>query len=182
MTKLAWPAALALGFTLGSVATHQSAPTTPDNAELAEMYRIDQADRAGDLSKLDWKAIAEHDDAHQKRVAEMLGQDLVKTPRDYYHAAMVFQHASTPQGYKMAHELAMISAAKGEPDAKWLCAASWDRLLRSLKQNQRFATQYSSKNMKSFELDPVDPEPTDSMRKALDCPTLQEAKRRAKDF
>ena len=134
------------------------------------------------MKDTDWDKIATIDRQNQIRTAELLKEDKVKTANDFYHAAMIFQHADGKQGYKLAHELSMISAAKGNKNAKWLSAASWDRFLGSIKENQRFGTQYSSKDGKTFQLNPTDPEPTDSMRKEMNCPTLQKAKDRAKDF
>lgn len=183
MARFTTPATLIAAFSIGAVTSKLPEPQIQNNQELQQMYNQDQADRQGDIEKLDWHKIIENDLAHQKRVAEMLQQDLVNSPTDYYNAAMIYQHASTPQGYKLAHELAMIAASMGHKNAKWLSAASWDRFLRSIKHNQRFGTQYYSEHgTNKFQLGETDKEVTDYMRKALRCPTLQQAKDRAKNF
>lgn len=148
-----------------------------DNPRLKAIYAEDQSIREGEFTKLDWKKINKLDAEHRDEVTKMLKDGTVVTGTDYYHAAMVFQHASEKQGYKLAHELAMIGAAHGSKEARWLSAASWDRFLQSIKENQRFATQYNSTDGgKTFTLGTVDPEVTDAMRKSLDCPTLAQAK------
>ncbi|MCA0359436.1 MAG: hypothetical protein LCH41_00090 [Armatimonadetes bacterium] len=162
-----------------------------DNARLAEIYKQDQADRQGPIENLDWEKVSARDQQRQDELKAMLARGEVVTGQDYFHAAMVFQHSMDKQGYKLAHELAWIGASMGNRSAKWLSAASWDRLLVSLGENQRFGTQYRQKDPANhkpgdkmvFELTPVDDDgATDGMRKALDCPTLEEAKRRAADF
>lgn len=175
-------------FTLGATTTltlnspQEPPQTPPDNARLQAIYDEDQKSREGDLQKLDWKKLLALDEAHRKEVSQMLLEGKVQTAKDYYNAAMVFQHAQDKQGYKLAHELAWISASMGNKDAKWLSAAAWDRFLQSVNEKQRFGTQYNSKDGGPFKLGETDPEVTDSMRKALNCPTLQQAKEREKQF
>lgn len=175
--------AFTLGLSLGHQDPAQDKPKPKDNEELVQIYKEDQQVRSGDIDNLDWNKIATLDRQHRIRVTEMLKAGEVQTGADYYHAAMVFQHATEKQGYKLAHELAVIAATKGEERGKWLAAASWDRFLRAVNENQRFGTQYTRDSGEtSFKLAETDPEVTDAMRKAMNCPTLEEAKARAKDF
>lgn len=185
-------AVASLAFWVGRQSAESPAPKqTPDNARLAQIYKEDQADREGPIEKLDWHKISERDLARQAEVKKLLDKGEVVTAKDYYHSAMVFQHASDKQGYKLAHELAWISASMGDKSARWLSAASWDRLLLSMGDKQRFGTQYRSRpdvkfkpgDKMEFELSPLDEGAvSDAMRAALGCPTLEEAKKRAKDF
>ena len=161
-------------------ARHAEGKRIKDNAELAELHKQDQADRSGDFKDIDWAVVGPRDEARQRRVRELLDADAVHTANDYYHAAMVYQHANGAEGVQLAHELAMIAAVLGNKDAPWLTAASYDRFLVRLGRPQRFGTQYSAKTGEPFRLDPIEPGVTDGMRAALGCPSLQEAKDREK--
>lgn len=151
------------------------APATASNSgELAAIFKADQADRQGII---DWHAVSERDEAREKRVREILASGGIQTPGDYYHAAMVFQHSTDGDGMHLAHELAMIGASLGDRKCRWLAAASYDRLLNRLGQQQRFGTQYLGTNGPPT-LGPVLPGVPDSMRAALNVPTLEQAKAR----
>lgn len=119
------------------------------------------------------------DEARELRVKELIQAGALTTGADYFHAAMILQHASEPDDYLLAHDLCVIAIAKGEERAKWLAAASLDRFLMSIGRAQRFATQFVSK--RSFHppvLAPVDPKVPDHLRRELNVPSLQEAKAR----
>jgi hypothetical protein len=108
----------------------------------------------------------------------MLEAGVVVTALDYYNAAMIYQHAQGVEGSALAHELAMISAAMGYERARWLTAASWDRLLVRLDRGQRFGTQYTVDAAGTKTLEEMEPGVTDAMRTAMHCPTLEEAEAR----
>jgi hypothetical protein len=147
-----------------------------DSAELQALFDADQADRQ--IRPPDWSVVGPRDRAREARVHEMLEAGLVVTALDYYNAAMIYQHAPGIEGSEMAHELAMISAALGNDRAKWLAAASWDRLLVRLDRGQRFGTQYTVDAEGTKTLEEMEPGVTDAMRAAMHCPTLEEAKAR----
>lgn len=154
------------------------AQSQENNAEIAQMFKEDQADRSGDLSATNWHEVAERDEKRRTRALELVKDGSLKTGTDFFHAAMIFQHSEEPDGYKMAHELSVIAVSLGHPTAKWLAAASWDRFLLSIEHKQRFGTQFWIKDKKAS-LQPVDEKITDSMRKFMNCPTLEQAKQRA---
>lgn len=160
-------------------AAPSSAPTTaPDNnAELQALCDADQADRQ-DLGSTNWLQVSARDKAREQRVREMLDASLIRTPRDYFNAALICQHSMALDGIQLAHELAMISASQGDSRARWLMAASYDRLLNRLGQPQRFATQYSQKSGEPYKLGELRPGVTDDMRRAINVPTLDEARAR----
>jgi hypothetical protein len=125
----------------------------------------------------DWEAIGIRDDERELRVKELLAAGPLGDGAAYYHAAMVLQHAATPDDYLLAHDLCVIAISKGESKAKWLAAASMDRFLMSVGRPQRYGTQYqSTKRSRSPQLYPVDPSVSDVLRKELDVPTLAQAK------
>jgi hypothetical protein len=151
-------------------------PAPADSAELQSLFDADQADRQ--VRPPDWSVIGPRDRAREARVHEMLEAGVVVTALDYYNAAMIYQHAQGVEGSALAHELAMISAAMGYERARWLTAASWDRLLVRLDRGQRFGTQYTVDAAGTKTLEEIERGVTDAMRTAMHCPTLEEAEAR----
>src|SRR5688500_293761 len=72
----------------------------PDNLELQEIYKADQADRTS--GQIDWIVVSKRDSARMARVYELLESNKVVTGKDYYNAAMVFQHGSDTVASSMA--------------------------------------------------------------------------------
>ncbi|GJQ27851.1 MAG: hypothetical protein HBSAPP02_28830 [Phycisphaerae bacterium] len=154
-----------------------SSPASPDSADLLMLYEQDQADRTGNPT--DGVTMYQRDVQRRVSVRKLLDEGAVRTGADYYHAALVFQHADDVEGIQLAHELAIIAAVLGNREARWLAAASYDRLMMDLGRYQRFGTQFQSANGEMMHLVPIDrPGVTDAMRAALDCPTLKEAQQR----
>ena len=155
-------------------------PQGNDNAELARLMAEDQADRTPDDPKLiDRKIVGPRDAARLKRVKELYVQSQLKTGADYYHAAMILQHSDVADDFLLAHELCVAAISKGDARAKWLSAASEDRFLMNIGRPQRFATQFRCDGPNcEFQLYKVDETVTDELRRALDVPSLAEAKAR----
>lgn len=112
---------------------------------------------------------------------ELYHDHRLHTGTDYYHAATILQHTSTPEDYLLAHEMCIVAISKGEERAKWLAAASEDRFLMSIERPQRFGTQYRSRGEgsdSSFQLFKVDFGVTDELRQAFNVPSLAKAKAR----
>lgn len=122
----------------------RAADVSADNAELKGIYDADQKDRETPLGKmLDWEKINPRDAGRRKRVRELIEQGSLNTGKDYERAAMVFQHGEGPDDILLAHVLAVTAIGKGDPDARWLAAATLDRLLERVGQPQVFGTQFS---------------------------------------
>jgi len=117
-------------------------PPPPSNAEMAEIFRLDQADRQGNPASIDWSVIGPRDEARRKRVRELLDANQLRTGDDFHLAAFVFQHGSKSEDYLLAHILAMAAQAKGRADAGWIATATLDRYLGSIQQPQVFGTQF----------------------------------------
>ena len=150
-----------------------------DNSELERLFQEDQADRTTkDGKPIDWKAVEPRDKAREKRVKELYSTNQLHTGADYYHVAMVLQHASAPEDYLLAHELCVVAISKGHEDAKWLAAASEDRFLMNIGRPQRFATQFRSVGNSPMRLYETDQGVTDDLRRALNVPSLARAKER----
>lgn len=157
------------------------APAPTDNAELQALCDADQADRKN-TDAVNWHEVGERDAKREARVREMLETGLVNTGQDYFNAALICQHSMEVEGIQLAHELSMISASLGNKRARWLAAASYDRLLNRLDKPQRFGTQYVSKGDGPMKLADITPGVTDHMRKALNVPTLEQAKAREEEI
>lgn len=174
---------LAFGISVASACEESGSAQNSErtsNAEMKRLFQEDQADRSPAPSKsIDWEEVSMRDEAREKRVKELIQSGDLKTGADYYHAAMVLQHAVDPDDYLLAHDLSVIAIGKGEHRAKWLAAASLDRFLIAIGRSQRFGTQFrSNRSFNPPKLAPVDPNVSDSLRRELDVPTLEEAKKK----
>ncbi|WP_052247526.1 hypothetical protein [Brevundimonas nasdae] len=110
------------------------------NEELAALYEADQAPRqtSAPLGLM----VGEQDRARRARVRELMAQGALTSGRDYFNAAMIFQHGDTANDYLLAHALATTAIAMNEPMASWLAAASLDRYLQNIGQSQIYGTQF----------------------------------------
>ena len=155
----------------------QAAPATalPDNENLMALVRADQGDRAGEI---DWAALNQHDKERRDQVSAMLAAGQLRTGRDFYNAAMIFQHGDTPDDYALAFSLTTIARklAPEHPAPKWLFAAAFDRYLLSRNMPQWYGTQSMIPANSDVEtLQPIDQKAaTDNDRQALNVPRLQD--------
>ncbi len=157
-----------------------SAEQSRDNARLVEIFKADQQARQN--SPIDWSVVAVQDRAHRAEVLEMIRAGRLLTANDHFHAAMVFQHGDSIEDYRLAFSLSHIGATL-DPEhkgAKWLSAASWDRILMTKNVPQWYGTQYHRPEpdgpMLLYEVD--ESVVSDNERKGLNVPTLQESKDR----
>ena len=170
------------GVLLASASLLSTAADVPTGVseELTKLYNDDQDDRVFRPGQtIDWEAVGIRDEQRELKVKQLLAAGSLGSGADYFHAAMVLHHASSPDDFLLAHDLCVIAISKGEGKAKWLAAASMDRFLVSIGRSQRFGTQFLSK--KSFRppmLVSIDPNVPDALRKELDVPTLEEAKKK----
>jgi hypothetical protein len=98
---------------------------------------------------------------------------------------MVFQHGETPGEIRKAHQWA-ITAVELDPKndkARWLAAASEDRILMYEKKPQRYGTQFTADPVSGkWELYTVDETVTDEERAKWNVPSLEAARQRATDM
>lgn len=161
------------------VRRNQEAFLATINRELAALYEADQGDRRLPPAEKAALDIAARDEARRVRVEAILDAGEAKVAVDYFHAAMIFQHGHEPADYQRAHDLA-LKAVELDPThttAKWLAAASEDRLLMSRGEPQKYGTQFRMTEGR-WELYPVDPAVTDAERAAWGVPPLAEAEAR----
>lgn len=155
-----------------------------NDEELARMFKEDQSDRAPQDGKaIDWPTVSKRDEARLARVKELYAAGRLRTGADYFHAAMVLQHAQVPEDFLLAHELCVVAIGKGEERAKWLAAASQDRYLMNIGRPQRFGTQYRSNGPGTdWYLYETDAGVTDELRKAYNVPPLDKARERVAEI
>lgn len=79
---------------------------------------------------------------YRKQVRQLMRDGKIRSAKDYYYAAFIFQHGQTPSDYLYAHVLAVTAVNKGLHNAIWLSAATLDRYLQSIGQPQIFGTQF----------------------------------------
>ncbi len=169
-----------------SLACRQQEIETPEsistkqthNAELAQLYEQDQTQRKA--ANIDWNTLAKEDQKRRQRVEEMLNAKALSTSRDFFHAAMIFQHGTDSIAYKKAHELAQraVELDSSNATARWLTAATLDRYLLSLGKAQHYGTQYLMLDGVTY-LQHIDTtQVSDSERKRKGVPTLREIRAR----
>ena len=150
-----------------------------DNEKLTLLFEADQTARQ--VENKDWEKIREEDEGRRYTILSILNDGGIKTSKDYYHAAFIFQHGETKEEIRLAHAFATISAAlDGETSAaNWIQAASWDRLLLRFEQPQWYGTQYVKNESGNWSLYGVEPDVvTDEDRAAWSVPSLEKAKAR----
>ncbi|HKY54484.1 MAG TPA: hypothetical protein VJM08_09270 [Anaerolineales bacterium] len=83
------------------------------------------------------------DESRRRRieVLQYLQQGKIILASDLYHAAMIYQHGTCADHFKLANELAERSMNLGYQPARWLYAASRDRYLVAIGRPQQFGTQ-----------------------------------------
>lgn len=160
--------------------------TPPPNAELKEIVTADQADRQPGPNGINWLVVGPRDKVRQQQILTLLREGNIRTSGDFNDAALVFQHGETVDDIRLAHALATV-AWQADPQnkrARWLAAASWDRLLMRLKRPQWYGTQYTkSEKTGKWELYEMDENVvTDTERASMSVPTLAEARMRAEQF
>jgi hypothetical protein len=152
-----------------------------DNERLRAIVQADQAERENEWKPEDFQSILQRDAERRAEVQSELSSGRVLTSSDYFNAALVMQHGQGLEDIRMAHALATISASldPSNRSAKWLKAASWDRMMSTQKKPQWYGTQYVRDGAGKWALYAVDETAvTDEDRTALGAPSLAEAKKR----
>ncbi len=155
--------------------------STADNAELIEIYRNDQLDRKSD--NIDWGVVLERDELREARVYELLNSGKVRTSKDHYNAAMVFQHGKDSIAYGMAVKLMRKAIELDSTINKWLLAAAIDRDLLSRNKPQIYGTQFkrmADDPWKRGEMDTT--KITDAERREYGVETLAEQREKVKQM
>ena len=148
-------------------------PYVEPNAEMAAIYKADQAPRQSlEAYYASVKQADKDDAARREQVRALINRGELRAAEDFRLAAMVFQHGSEPRDYLFAHTLALIALEKGDRSASWIAAASLDRYLRSIDRQQIFGLQFERNGVDRQPLD--DKLISDGLRKQLGVPSLAE--------
>lgn len=129
-------------FTIIIVITSLVARAQTDNEELQKMYNEDQQARMS--GNINWVELNKKDSLRQIRADELMKEGKIVTGKDYYNAAMIFQHgddtiASGKAVTYMRKALQLDSSVN-----RWLLAAAIDRDLMRKGRPQIYGTQYIS--------------------------------------
>lgn len=157
----------------------------PDNSELKRLFEEDQADRRPppDSKPVDFSAVAPRDRVREAQVKALYRTGGLRTGNDFYHAAMVLQHADDPDDYLLAHHFCIVALSKGADRAKWLAAATLDRFLMRTNRPQHFVTQYRQSNPEEpMQLYEIADTVTDALRAEFNVPALEVAKTREREM
>lgn len=147
-----------------------------DNPRMAEMFKEDQDARRS--MPIDWSKVGPMDKAHVSETLSLVKAGALSTSNDFYRAAMIMQHGDALSDYKLAFSLSQLSATIDPSNkmARWLSAASWDRILMSKGVPQWYGTQYRSPSPGApptlYKID--ESVVSDAERIELNVPTLQE--------
>lgn len=147
-----------------------------DNADLEKLHELDQAARQEQPIK--WEELYAEDASRRESVLSILRVSGIRTARDYFHAAMIFQHGDSPDDIRLAHSFATIAASLDPdlPNANWLKAATWDRLLLNFDQRQWYGTQFVRDSEGKLTLYTMYPDViSDEQRAAWSVPTVAES-------
>lgn len=147
---------------------------TTNNAEMQQMYDEDQNGRKA--TPIDWKVLNKLDSTHRVRTYELLAANKLITGKDYYNAAMIFQHGSDTIASVMAIQLMRRALELDTTINRWLLAAATDRDLMRRKEPQIYGTQYiMSYSTKKWQLYTIDStKVTDAERQYYHVETLAE--------
>jgi hypothetical protein len=152
-----------------------------NNYELIQLFQADQEARRSNAVETDWKRVNAEDAERRQTVLAILEDGDVRTALDYYNAAMIFQHGESADEIRLANSFASISAALDDSSeaARWLKAATWDRLMLKLGRPQWYGTQFVRDDQGKWVLYTVDTDAvTDEQRAALAVPSLVESESR----
>ena len=146
------------------------------NMELSRLVADDQSARRAGKAETDWESIRVADATRRSKVRRMLSEGSIKAPIDYENAALILQHGDTTEDFRLAHSMATTAVAL-EPErrfARWLQAATWDRLLISLGRLQWYGTQRRvNPDDGDVVMLPIDPEVTNAHRLSMGQPAIE---------
>jgi hypothetical protein len=156
----------------------RAAAGAASNAEAQSIVDADQSIRKAwnQLTAAEIEVVAREDHLRNVRIRDITNAGALHTATDFANAALVMQHSSGFAGYELAHELAVCSMLLGDRGpGRWLVAATYDRMLRSVGHDQRFGTQGAVMAFGETKPHVAETDETgicDAERLALGCPTL----------
>jgi hypothetical protein len=158
--------------------------TEQSNPEMQRIMDEDQKPRQFvDMSQADWTTIGKEDEQRRKQVRELLSRGALHTGKDFEQAAFVFQHGNTPDDYLLAHTLAMIAVARGNPGALWIATATLDRYLNSIGRPQIYGTQFHNSKDAGWTQEPYNRTLiSDELRRELGVPSQAAQQKQLEEY
>lgn len=154
----------------------------PSNEEMKRIFDEDQRAREAG-SKTDWKEVNRTDAERRDATRKLLSDGALHTGEDFWRAAFVFQHGSTPDDYLLAHTLAIVALKKGNQDGAWIAAATLDRYLQTVNQPQIYGTQFRYPKGEATTQDPYNRTLiSDPLRQQLGVPSIDQQTVQLKRF
>lgn len=103
---------------------------------------------------------------------------------DYFDAALLLQDGTVSDDYLLAHVVCTVFIAKENTrDARWLSAATLDRYLQPVQQQQGFGTQHHGDDNKGYSGEAYDANLfTNAVRTALEVPTIEQQRKDLSTF
>lgn len=147
-----------------------------DNPELLKMYNEDQGSRLA--GNIDWEVLSRQDSLREVRVNELIAEGKIRSGKDYYRSAMIFQHGYDTIASGMAVKHMKMAIELDSTINKWLLAAAIDRDLMRRGKPQIYGTQYvkmgENTKWELYEIDTT--QISDSERKYYGVESLAEQK------
>jgi len=119
---------------------------------------------------------------HRIEVLQFLQEGKITLAEDLYYAAMIYQHGTCADHFKLTNELAERSMTLGYRPACWLYAASLDRYLLAVGLPQQFGTQLHWDKYREWYMPALDFRTTDEERAKYDVPSVAQLWERLRDF
>lgn len=148
--------------------------------KIYKLFIEDQRDRSSKVlvratsDPKKWKLIEKRDLQRRLELGKILNKKIFLSGEDYLMAGMIFQHGTKISDSKKAIFLAKKAIELDNEKAKWLYAATTDRLLMKKGKKQKYGTQYQKKGSKWI-LYPVDRKTTDKERAKYNVIPLKKA-------
>lgn len=145
--------------TLSTPAIACAHTNSTDNTEMAEIFAYDQAIRQEitpeKIKDQDFLLrMFKGDKERLARTEQLLAEGALSSANDFYNAAFIFQHGGDANSYLLAHTLAIAAVARGHEKATWIAAATLDRYLQEIGQDQIYGTQYTTPQGQATTLEP----------------------------
>ncbi len=147
-----------------------------NNPQIMKLREEDQAIRSGPIDFKKLHAGAAKDADRRRSVIALLERGVPKTGGDFEALGLVMQHGDSFSDYRLACELATAAVILGHPDP-WLISATYDRMMLSVGQRQRFGTQFSESGLRPIDSLGIN----DRMRLQFRLPKLADLKAREQE-
>ncbi len=136
--------------------------------EIHSLFLDDQKDRENLSTEEQWQKVKSRDKERRERARKLMDAGELSSGQDFHDAAFIFQHSEVPEDNLFAHILASVGVSKGDPESRWISAATLDRYLQSINQPQVFGTQFKKAGSDPFTQQPYNQTLlSDSLRKEL---------------